>query len=104
MIEIYVLENCLYSQKALSILDKFDFKYRVIFVKQNEKQYYKKKNKYETFPQIFLIKSGKNKKDKKCIKLGGASELEHYIEISHLIKYNDIPMSKLREFLKLYQL
>ena len=50
---IYIISNCPLCKKAISLLDYHHLQYKVIHVKKNEKEYYKKRNRMETFPQIF---------------------------------------------------
>jgi glutaredoxin len=68
---IYVINNCPFCKKAIMALDYYHLKYKVIRVKKSEKDYYKKQNKMETFPQIF---NGKTK-------IGGYDNLIEYLTI-----------------------
>ena len=63
---IYSLIGCYFSQKAELTMVDFNLKnkIKIIKVKYEEKDKYKKLNNMNTFPQIFLLK------DKKNIKLG----------------------------------
>lgn len=71
---VYSLENCPYSMKSEKLLEDKKNK-KIIKVKYSNKEKYKKKNKMNTFPQIFL-----NYKNKK-IKLGGCDNLENIMNI-----------------------
>tara|TARA_Y100000591_G_C21659284_1_gene606942 strand:- start:122 stop:388 length:267 start_codon:yes stop_codon:yes gene_type:complete len=73
--EIYYLENCFYSQKALNYLKNYGIPYKIINVKQIDKQKYKDFLKKETFPQIYY-----NGSDNKCYEIGGCSDLEKLIK------------------------
>jgi glutaredoxin 3 len=87
MIKLYVLEGCPYCNKALDILKKNKIKHKKIVVENTEeaKKYYKKKNKMDTFPQIFLDISETN-----SIKIGGCSDLENLMDLLGNIKNSGI--------------
>lgn len=68
---IYIINNCPYCKKAISLLNYHHIKYTIVRVKKDEKEYYKKRNKMETFPQIF--NNGK--------KIGGYDNLIKYLDI-----------------------
>ena len=76
-IEIYSLIGCYFSQKAeLMMMDfKLGDRLKIIKVDYDEKEKYKKKNKMNTFPQIFL-KNGEKK-----YKIGGSDQLDNIIRI-----------------------
>ncbi len=92
MIHIYSLEGCGYSQKALDLLKEHKLSHKIIEVTQQDKNKYKKMNKMETFPQIFIVDG------KKKMKLGGSTDLLALIQISHLIKFNNISFNKAKKF------
>jgi glutaredoxin 3 len=83
MIKLYVLEGCPYCNKALDILKKNKIKHKKIVVENSEeaKNYYKKKNKMNTFPQIFLDFNESN-----SMKIGGCSDLENLMDLLSNIK------------------
>ena len=74
---IYSLIGCYFSQKAELTMVDFNLKnkIKIIKVKYEEKDKYKKLNNMNTFPQIFLLK------DKKKYKIGGADQLDNIIRI-----------------------
>lgn len=74
MIIIYVLSGCPYCEHALSLLHKYKIKHKRIIVSPDQKDKIKKTFKQQTFP-IILLKSVK-----KTILIGGASDLENYIQ------------------------
>lgn len=73
-IQIYSLEECPYSMKAEELLIKYN-NTEVIKVKRINKEKVKKKNKMNTFPQIFFVK------DNKKIKIGGCDKITEILEI-----------------------
>jgi len=87
MIFIYVLDYCPYCNNSLKILNEFNIKHKKITVQDHEKDYYKKKNKMNTFPQIFL----EIEKDK-LVKIGGNSDLEKTLSICKFINESNIPI------------
>jgi hypothetical protein len=51
----------------------------------------------KTFPQIFIIENVSR------TKIGGADTLLDFINISHILKYNDISLNKLKLFYKVFK-
>ena len=98
MIEIYSLEGCYYSQTAEQLLTQYGIKHKVYPVSQKNKNIYKKKNKMNTFPQIFLKKRINNKM--KTIKIGGCDDLKSLLEIYNHIKSSNIKLDTVCYFLK----
>ena len=102
LIYIYTIDGCPYSRKALELLKEHEIIYKHIIVSKNNKDKIKKMNKMDTFPQIFIIKSGDSKKKSRRVKIGGSDILLFLIQISHIMKYNNISINKVREFLEIY--
>lgn len=73
--EIYYLEKCSYSEKALNYLKNYGIPHKIIYVKQIDKQNFKDFLNKETFPQIYY-----NGSDNKCYPIGGCSDLENLIK------------------------
>ena len=86
MFLLYVLPHCPYCNNALALLDKHTIPYKKVIVETNEeKEKYKKKNKMNTFPQIFFKKQ----------KIGGFDKLKELIETFDILKKKDISMEAL---------
>lgn len=68
---VYTIPNCSFCKKAIMALNYHHINYKIIRVKKSEKEYYKKRNKMETFPQIF---NGK--------KIGGYDDLIKYLNLT----------------------
>jgi glutaredoxin len=85
MIVLYVLEGCPYCNNSLKLLKEYKIKHKAIVVQQDEKEYYKKRNKMNTFPQIFMMIDKDN-----FIKIGGNSDLVETIELSHNINKSNV--------------
>lgn len=81
-IEAYILENCYFSEKALYRLNSLNIKkhLQITKVTQKTKDKYKKENKMNTFPQIF-IKNGKTR-----YKIGGSTDLDNIERMVEEIK------------------
>ena len=81
-IEAYILENCYFSEKALYRLNSLNIKkhLKITKVTQKTKDKYKKENKMNTFPQIF-IKNGKTR-----YKIGGSTDLDNIERMVEEIK------------------
>ena len=83
MLVLYVLKECPYCNRALDTLKENNIKHKAIIVENNEeaKSYYKKQNKMNTFPQIFLQVNKDN-----YIKVGGNDNLEELLYLCKNIK------------------
>ena len=83
MIILYVLETCPYCNNALQLLKENKIKHKSIIVKNTEedKNFYKKQNGMNTFPQIFVQV---NKDD--FMKIGGYSDLIEVFDQCNNIK------------------
>lgn len=79
MLELYCLKNCYYCDNSLNLCKNYKIPNKVIFVKNEEKEKYKKKHKMNTFPQIFF----KTKENKYLI--GGNEEFEYLISIMDML-------------------
>lgn len=97
MIVAYILKDCYYSSMANDLLKKNRIKFKKFNVPQDEniKSKIKKKNKMNTFPQIFYQENINSKN----IKIGGYDELNHYIEIKNSIKYNKLNKNFLKHII-----
>jgi len=87
MIIAYILENCYYSDEAEKIIKQHFKKHKFIRVSNKEeiKNEIKKKNKMNTFPQIFI-----NYSNNEQLLLGGHDDLVKYLNIQHEIKINNL--------------
>jgi glutaredoxin len=80
MIHLYIINGCPFCHKAELLLNSLKLRTNRITVEISDKYKYKKRNKMNTFPQIFYIK------DKKEYKIGGLDELEYLISIVEIKK------------------
>jgi len=87
MFILYVLEHCPYCNNALYVLKENKIKHKAIVVENtNEaKAFYKKQNKMDTFPQIFLKNS-----NNELVKIGGSDDLNEALRICDLIKLSPL--------------
>ena len=88
MIIAYILEDCYYSEMANDLLKKNKIKFEKHLIQQDEKikNELKKKNKMQTFPQIFFQENDSSKIEK----IGGYDDLVQYIDIKTHIKDNKL--------------
>jgi glutaredoxin len=88
MIIAYILEDCYYSEMANDLLKKNKIKFEKYLVPQDEKikNELKKKNKMQTFPQIFFQEN----ENSKIEKIGGYDDLVQYIDIKTHVKDNKL--------------
>jgi len=91
-ITIYTLPTCPYCNYAITLLDKYNIKYKNITVNPDEKNKIKKQTNMDTFPMIFI------KKNKDFIKIGGSSDLLKLINISENIKKSNIDLNIISNF------
>ena len=84
-IVLYVLKGCPYCNNALMLLKENNIKYKAIVVEDKEK--YKKLNKMNTFPQIFINVNGDN-----YFKIGGNDDLVETMEIVKTIMNSNVSL------------
>jgi glutaredoxin len=92
MIILYVLETCPYCNNALQTLKENKIKHKSIIVKntEEEKNYYKKQNGMNTFPQIFVQADKDN-----FIKIGGYSDLIEVFDQCNNIKKSTVSLDSI---------
>jgi len=87
MIVLYVLNGCPYCSRSLQLLKQYKIKHKEIIVEQEEKEHYKKQNRMNTFPQIFMQIDTNN-----FMKIGGSSELEEIINQTNNIRNSNVSL------------
>lgn len=92
MIILYILETCPYCKSALEILKQNKIKYKSIIVENTTeaKDYYKKQNGMNTFPQIFMQVDKDN-----YMKIGGFDDLVQILEHCSNIKKSNISIDSI---------
>ena len=91
MIILYVLKDCPYCNNALRILKDNKIEFNSIYPENIEqKELFKKQNKMNTFPQIFL----KLDKDN-YMKIGGCDNLIELINICNNIKNSNTSLDSI---------
>ena len=92
MIILYVLQTCPYCNNALQLLKDNKIKHKAIIVEntQEHKNYYKKQNKMDTFPQIFMQIDNDN-----YMKVGGYSDLTEILEQCERIKESSVSLDSI---------
>lgn len=95
MLILYVLETCPYCKNSIQTLQSKKIKFKTIIVNntEDEKNYYKKQNKMNTFPQIFMQIEKDN-----YMKLGGNDDLIEIINICENIKKSNVSMNAIYYF------
>jgi glutaredoxin len=86
-IVLYVLKGCPYCNNALMLLKENNIKYKAIVVEDKDKEKYKKINKMNTFPQIFINVNGDN-----YFKIGGNDDLVETMEIVKTIINSNVSL------------
>ena len=92
MIILYVLKSCPYCNNSLQILKQNNIKHKAIIVENTfeSKEYYKKQNGMNTFPQIFMQVNKDN-----FLKIGGNDDLTGIIEQCHNIKNSNVSLDSI---------
>jgi glutaredoxin len=86
-IVLYVLKGCPYCNNALILLKENNIKHKAIVVEEKDKEKYKKLNKMDTFPQIFINVNGDN-----YFKIGGFNDLVETMEIVKTIMNSNVSL------------
>ena len=86
-IVLYVLKGCPYCNNALILLKENNIKHKAIVVEEKDKEKYKKLNKMNTFPQIFINVNGDN-----YFKIGGNDDLVETMEIVKTIMNSNVSL------------
>lgn len=87
MFILYVLEDCPFCNNALQVLKENKIKHKAIIIENTaeQKAFYKKQSKMDTFPQIFLKTS-----NNELLKIGGNDDLIEALRICDLIKSSSL--------------
>lgn len=82
-LQLILLEGCPYSENAYKTVNNYNIKNESIWINDDNKEIYKEK--YPTFPQIYLKKDNSNG----SLLLGGNSDLQDFIKLFYKKKYNE---------------
>jgi glutaredoxin len=86
-IVLYVLKGCPYCNNALILLKENNIKHKAIVVEDKDKEKYKKLNKMDTFPQIFINVNANN-----YFKIGGFNDLVETMQIVKTIMDSSVSL------------
>lgn len=89
MFQLYGLNYCPYCIKAIQMFEMHGIPHKATWVKDHEKDKYKKKHKMNTFPQIFYKSTPKNRK---MIKIGGFDELEKLFLVAKVVNQQSLDL------------
>ena len=84
---LYVLKGCPYCDNALMLLKKNNIKHKSILFETKDMDKYKKINKMNTFPQIFINVDSNN-----YFKIGGNDDLVETMEIVKTINNSNVSL------------
>jgi len=84
---LYVLKGCPYCDNALMLLKENNIKHKSIVVEEKDIAKYKKINKMNTFPQIFINIDANN-----YFKIGGNDDLVETMEIVKTIINSNVSL------------
>jgi len=84
---LYVLKGCPYCDNALMLLKENNIKHKSILVEGKDIEKYKKINKMNTFPQIFINIDANN-----YFKIGGNDDLVETMEIVKTIMNSNVSL------------
>ena len=89
-IKAFCLENCFFSENAKLLLNNNNIEFDLVNVKYENKEDYKKLNKMNTFPQIFLETGNES------LKIGGYDDFNNLVNIINENKNFDNIYNKLK--------
>jgi glutaredoxin len=93
---IYALEDCPYSIRAADFISKHPvLKADVHWAKQAEKEQYKRRNKMNTFPQVFFKYKPSHGKRDRMVMVGGYSELMDLAGVAETLIESKVPLAPL---------
>ena len=84
---LYVLKGCPYCDNALMLLKQNNIKHKAIVVEGKDIEKYKKINKMNTYPQIFINIDANN-----YFKIGGNDDLVETMEIVKTIMNSNVSL------------
>ena len=84
---LYILKGCPYCDNALTLLKQNNIKHKAIIVEGKDIEKYKKINKMNTYPQIFINVNGDN-----YFKIGGNDDLVETMEIVKTIMNSNVSL------------
>ena len=84
---LYILKGCSYCDNALMLLKQNNIKYKAILVEGKDIEKYKKINKMNTYPQIFI-----NIDANYYFKIGGNDDLVETMEIVKTIMNSNVSL------------
>lgn len=92
MIILYILEQCPYCANSVALLKKNNIKHKTIIVENTTemKNFYKKQNGMDTFPQIFIQIDKDN-----FMKIGGNDNLIEILENCNKIKESNVSIDSI---------
>jgi len=86
-ISLYILKGCPYCDNALMLLKQNNIKHKAIVVEGKDIEKYKKINKMNTYPQIFINIDANN-----YFKIGGNDDLVETMEIVKTIMNSNVSL------------
>lgn len=93
---LYILKGCPYCDNALMLLKQNNIKYKAILVEGKDIEKYKKINKMNTYPQIFINIDANN-----YFKIGGNDDLVETMEIVKTIMNSNVSLDAVYYLYKL---
>jgi glutaredoxin len=89
MFILYGLDYCPYCVKSAQLLNMHNIPHKITWLKDEEKDKYKKKHKMSTFPQVFYKHT---QKSKKMVKIGGFEDLEKIFLVAKAVNQNSLDL------------
>lgn len=83
ILKIYTIDGCGFCKRAIELLNNNNIHHSEIHVADDDKDFTKKQNGMDTFPQIFIITpevKGINGSEEKIYRVGGYHDLEKRID------------------------
>jgi glutaredoxin len=96
MLQLFVLKGCPYCADSIDLVKKNKMTYKLVWVNDNQKDFYKKQNKMNTFPQI-LYKTSESSKSGTII--GGSTDLEQLVHSIKTIKTTNLSSAAIKNLM-----
>lgn len=89
MFVLYGLDYCPYCIKSIQLLKMHNIPHKMTWIKESDKDKYKKKHKMSTFPQVFYKTTPKSRK---MVKVGGFDDLEKMFLVAKAVNQNSLDL------------
>lgn len=97
MLHLYVIKGCPYCKAAIDLVKKHKIEHKLTWVADDQKDYYKKAHRMQTFPQVFYKVS---ENSRTATMIGGCSDLEQLVFSLKSIKETGLSHSAIKNLME----